>query len=176
MLNDILMLRELEKYAIEQWRHPNEAKKEAEYVRQMYDFLRTFEERPDHARVTLRRIRNEAGNDWTYGALALFAPGFKIDRQMDPAPASVRYIHARTGCLNHACDLLYKDLRGSSKMVYLPFMDYDEYEKKIRRGRTTAIEFMDKATRKTEDPSSFLMAAFSGYFSNERPIFLPEIE
>jgi len=147
--------------------------KEAQNVKEMYAVLQQFPERPGSIRTILKRMRTS--RSWEYGVLSVFPEGFnRFDDDGPVVPSFVAYLKVQTSCVSHASDLLYKSLRDSDQtMAYMPFMNQTEYEAKVSKGRHF-IEFMDRATGKTQDPLDFMRAAVQGYFSNEKRLIIPE--
>src|SRR3989338_9651177 len=92
--------------------------KEIRYIREMYAAVMGIPEQERHSKVVLRRFRAKGHDDWRYRALAVFPAetslrdNFIKTITVDAENSGIIYFGAQSPCVNHACDMLYKQSRN----------------------------------------------------------------
>jgi hypothetical protein len=137
----------------------------------MYDLLQGVPEVQDKIRVTLRRFRE--GGSWTYRVMAIFQEGTRLyldpsidDEQVTRENPAIMYMEADSACVNHACDVLYKELREKGGVGYIDFVHPKDLIPAMQT-RGAGNEFMDTQTREATDARLYVFASLMGYFSNQ---------
>jgi len=142
---------------------------EARAAQDLYKRLSTAIDLPGKSKIVLKRIRNQ-DSDWTYRVM-LMLPDEDTDwnavlpmGQSEFPNESVLFYSAKAACINHACDLLYKELRDEHGGVgYVESIGIDELMTQLS-GRP---EFMDPNTREVGDIGLTVLGAIKGVYSNE---------
>ena len=147
------------------------AAKEATFAKTMYESLQTIPQEDNKVRITLKRFRD--AKSWTYRAMAIFEPGSRLyldplfdDNEVTKENPAIMYMKVNVACINHAGDILYKDLRGKGGAGYLDFIAPKDLMS-MMRNRSAGNEFMDPKTRETSDVGLYIFASLSGYFTNQ---------
>ena len=150
------------------------ATKEAKFAKEMYDLLQGVPEIQGKVRVTLKRFRE--GSSWTYRVMAILPEGTRLyidpfldDDKVTRETPAIMYMKADSACVNHACDVLYKELREKGGAGYIDFIHPKDLIPAMQN-RGAGNEFMDPQTRETTDARLYVFASLMGYFSNQQAI------
>lgn len=148
--------------------------KEARRAREMFERLSSLESREGQVKITLQRVRIPGVPSWDYRVMAEFPVGVRFVRDPYYGDANVSadnpgviYFFPLAACTSHACDLLYKALRATGGVGYVPYLDYVGLMRALSARAGDPIEFMDAETRETRSKEVFVLAGVSGYFDNE---------
>ncbi len=149
-------------------------KKEADFVRGMYGHLSVVEEREGFVRVAFKRFRTNDDNSWGYRAVAIFPEGSVLyldpehrDCAVTEENPGVIYLVAQQPCVNHACDIVYKEIRDEGKGSHIPYISPENIHEAMGSPTESRVEFMDPKTRETKDKETYVMACLLGYFDVE---------
>jgi hypothetical protein len=152
------------------------AEKNAKFAKELYVLLQKSTDEEGKIKAAFKRNRNE--QSWTYVAMAIFPEGTSLARDPDCGDLQVTkenpgiiFLETGSACVDHACDVLYKDLREKGGVGFFKYMAPKDIYDAI--GRTGTVEFMDAQTRETEDPTKYLLASFMGIFSNQKTFRIP---
>lgn len=149
--------------------------KEAYIVQEMVETLDKSTGSEDKIKLTLKRVREPHGHDWTYRVLALFPEGTKV---VDPVLGHVEnklgspmvYFEPKTACVLHACDDLFKSLRDDGGVAYLPNLSIHEATNllKLTPGGTAEYVMSKTETGRTkQDNHAQILVGLLGGYSNE---------
>jgi hypothetical protein len=133
---------------------------------------------PDNIRVMFKRNRDQGY--YTYDVVSILPPGSKrIFSSTEEDQQSVLFTYPDTPCVNHACDIIYKEFREagshskSGQSGYLPVEPVRDLYAFVNGQGGGLIEFMDPETRETLNQRRYVMCAVFGIYDNIKSIEIP---
>ena len=178
-------MEEFSEYSFEQYlekfdeEYEKQLNKRAGIIGRMLKDLESTNEKVEwKVKITLKRNRDKDKN-WKYIIL------WKLENQetqmedfniinselVNNYPLYVCY-EPEVPCVNHASDILYKDLRNHSNWIWnLDYIKFKDFLLK-KWDNWWIDEFMDTKTKKTQDNEDYVVSALLWYYTNEKKRFI----
>ncbi len=146
--------------------HKNRSEKVSTLVQKMRAPLSKLPFREGFVPASLVRMR-DSFRDWTYVGIAHFKSPQRFYYCSEPYDSQPFIMDVGPiPCMNHSCDLLYKEWKGSDSCGYLPYKSPSDLESELNEDFSQPLEFMDRITHKTKDEEVYVLAGFAGKFQN----------
>jgi hypothetical protein len=132
--------------------------------------------------AALKRKRDNRTRQWSYRGLAIFPENTFLytnplnNEAVTAENPGIVFLVPGSPCVEHACDLIYKDFRRAEAAAMAPLRYIGPRHIHSAIGATGGVlEFMNSATRQTKDRSTYVLAAFMGAFSNQKAYRIPPV-